>query len=211
MKISDLLTEAKKPKPTNPKLCSQAKAQATRVLPETPPYLYHVSRQSNRASIISGGLKPQNTEFTHIHRHPAIHGFETIAQAKDWAFFFAMDIGEPVDIWKLDVQGMLVKLDPSVEMQEAYDSWIVTDLVHIDRLRRVGQMQAHTSTAHAPPLAKKIRPKLAEAKKPKPTNPKLWSQAKAQAKRKFEVYPSAYANGWAAAYYKRKGGKWRMK
>jgi hypothetical protein len=51
---------------------------------------------------------------------------------------------------------------------------------------------------------------LFEVKKPTPTNPKLWSQAKAQAKRKFAVYPSAYANGWAASYYKRKGGKWRM-
>lgn len=50
-----------------------------------------------------------------------------------------------------------------------------------------------------------------QEKKPKPTNPKLWSQAKAQAKRKFDVWPSAYASGWAAAYYKRKGGKWRMK
>ena len=28
------------------------------------------------------------------------------------------------------------------------------------------------------------------------TNPKLWSRAKALAKSKFDVYPSAYANGW---------------
>jgi hypothetical protein len=56
----------------------------------------------------------------------------------------------------------------------------------------------------------RIQDLLTEDKKPKPTNPKLWSQAKAQAKRKFEVYPSAYANAWAAGYYKRKGGKWRM-
>lgn len=49
-----------------------------------------------------------------------------------------------------------------------------------------------------------------EDRKPKPTNPKLWSQAKAQAKRKFSVYPSAYANAYAAKIYKSKGGKWRM-
>jgi len=42
-----------------------------------------------------------------------------------------------------------------------------------------------------------------------PTNPKLWSQAKALAKSKFDVYPSAYANGWAAKWYKKKGGGWR--
>jgi len=42
-----------------------------------------------------------------------------------------------------------------------------------------------------------------------PTNPKLWSRAKALAKQKFDVYPSAYANGWAARWYKSKGGTWR--
>jgi len=43
----------------------------------------------------------------------------------------------------------------------------------------------------------------------KPTNPKLWSRAKSLAKKKFDVYPSAYANGWAAKWYKSKGGKWK--
>ena len=42
-----------------------------------------------------------------------------------------------------------------------------------------------------------------------PTNPKLWSKFKAQAKAKFDVYPSAYANGWAAKKYKAAGGSWR--
>jgi hypothetical protein len=42
-----------------------------------------------------------------------------------------------------------------------------------------------------------------------PTDPELWSQAKAAAKAKFDVYPSAYANGWAAKWYKSKGGKWK--
>ena len=42
-----------------------------------------------------------------------------------------------------------------------------------------------------------------------PTNPSLWSKAKSQAKAKFDVYPSAYANGWAAKWYKSKGGGWK--
>ena len=46
---------------------------------------------------------------------------------------------------------------------------------------------------------------------PKPTNPKLWSRAKAEAKKKFKVYPSAYANAWASKWYKEKGGGWRGK
>jgi hypothetical protein len=43
----------------------------------------------------------------------------------------------------------------------------------------------------------------------KPNNPALWSRAKSMAKQKFDVYPSAYANGWAAKWYKSKGGTWR--
>ena len=38
---------------------------------------------------------------------------------------------------------------------------------------------------------------------------KLCPRGKAAAKRKFKVYPSAYANGWAAKWYKSKGGTWR--
>jgi len=43
----------------------------------------------------------------------------------------------------------------------------------------------------------------------KPTNPELWSRAVSMAKSKFDVYPSAYANGWAAKWYKSKGGGWK--
>ena len=42
-----------------------------------------------------------------------------------------------------------------------------------------------------------------------PTNPALWSRAKAMARSKFDVYPSAYANGWASKWYKSKGGGWK--
>lgn len=60
------------------------------------------------------------------------------------------------------------------------------------------------------------RPTFVEApvqeakKKPVPTNPELWGRAKSAARAKFDVYPSAYANGWAAKWYKSKGGGWRM-
>jgi hypothetical protein len=45
--------------------------------------------------------------------------------------------------------------------------------------------------------------------KNKPTNPELWSRAVAQARAKFDVYPSAYANGWASKWYKEHGGGWK--
>jgi hypothetical protein len=42
-----------------------------------------------------------------------------------------------------------------------------------------------------------------------PTNPALYARVKAAAKAKFDVYPSAYANGWLVQEYKRRGGKFK--
>lgn len=42
------------------------------------------------------------------------------------------------------------------------------------------------------------------AKKPK--DKVLYNKIKAQAKRKFEVYPSRYATMWMVQQYKKKGG-----
>ena len=50
---------------------------------------------------------------------------------------------------------------------------------------------------------------LTEEKKNKAKNPKKWNSCISQAKAKFDVYPSAYANAWAAKCYKSKGGKWK--
>ena len=43
-----------------------------------------------------------------------------------------------------------------------------------------------------------------------PTKPALWSRAKSEAKKKFKVYPSAYANAWAAKWYKARGGGYNI-
>ena len=42
-----------------------------------------------------------------------------------------------------------------------------------------------------------------------PTDKSKWAYYKSQAKKKFDVYPSAYANAWAAKKYKAAGGGWR--
>jgi len=41
------------------------------------------------------------------------------------------------------------------------------------------------------------------------TDKKLHATVKAEARRKFKVYPSAYANAWMVQEYKRRGGKFR--
>ncbi len=42
-----------------------------------------------------------------------------------------------------------------------------------------------------------------------PTNKKLYARIKAKTKRKFAVYPSAYANAYLVREYKKAGGRYR--
>ena len=42
-----------------------------------------------------------------------------------------------------------------------------------------------------------------------PTNKKLYARVKAKTKRKFKVYPSAYANAYLVREYKKAGGRYR--
>jgi hypothetical protein len=44
-----------------------------------------------------------------------------------------------------------------------------------------------------------------------PKNKKLYNKVKAEAKRKFKVWPSAYASGWLVKEYKRRGGTYSGK
>jgi len=43
-----------------------------------------------------------------------------------------------------------------------------------------------------------------------PTDKELYARVKAEAKKKFEVYPSAYANAWLVREYKSRGGKYKI-
>jgi hypothetical protein len=46
-------------------------------------------------------------------------------------------------------------------------------------------------------------------KSAKPTDAELYARVKAEAKKKFDVYPSAYANAWLVREYKKRGGGYR--
>jgi len=72
-------------------------------------------------------------------------------------------------------------------------------------LKMLKGLQAHNDIHKGPVLVKDEY--LIE--KNEPTNPKLWSQSKSLAKKKFKIYPSAYANLWASKWYKKKGGGWK--
>jgi len=55
-------------------------------------------------------------------------------------------------------------------------------------------------TKKAPPKPKK------KSKGATPKNKALYARVKAEAKKKFDVYPSAYANAWLVRTYKKRGG-----
>ena len=71
-------------------------------------------------------------------------------------------------------------------------------------------IQGHVDTIIKTVEGKKLEEKVVNlTEKNVPTNPSKWSYYKSQAKKKFDVYPSAYANAWAAKQYKAAGGGWR--
>jgi hypothetical protein len=56
---------------------------------------------------------------------------------------------------------------------------------------------------------KRSRRKATTKKRNIPTNKKLYARVKAATRRKFAVYPSAYANAWLVREYKKRGGRYR--
>jgi|TARA_X000001388_G_C2161339_1_gene96271 hypothetical protein len=51
-----------------------------------------------------------------------------------------------------------------------------------------------------------IKKKSKKKSSPTPTNKALYSRVKEETKRKFKVYPSAYANAHLVREYKKRGG-----
>jgi hypothetical protein len=122
-----------------------------------PSVIYHVSPATNRASIKRRGLLLQNTEFPDVQREPGVHCMQTFEQARDWAFFFMLDKGEKIDIWKVSVpDGVKIVRDPSDEMQETYDAWVIYAPVAASDLELVFTQPVRNSTRYAPPLARKV-------------------------------------------------------
>ena len=51
---------------------------------------------------------------------------------------------------------------------------------------------------------------IIKPRKGKPADKELYARVIAEAKRKFDVYPSAVANAWVVQEYKRRGGKYSV-
>ena len=75
----------------------------------------------------------------------------------------------------------------------------------VSEKKRVG-MGAKTSPIKKRKVTSPMRMCASSAK---PANPALYAKVKAQAKRKFKVWPSAYGSGWLVKEYKRRGGTYK--
>lgn len=61
-------------------------------------------------------------------------------------------------------------------------------------------------------LAKKKKsPKYKGTSKNVPTNMALYNRVKSEAKKKFDVWPSAYSSAWVVKTYRARGGGYRTK
>ena len=83
-----------------------------------------------------------------------------------------------------------------------------------EKIKKVAQALKKASNTHAQQAktleAIKLKKGGSASDVPKNVaNPSLYRKAKAKAKAKFDVYPSAYANGWMVQEYKRMGGKYK--
>ena len=77
---------------------------------------------------------------------------------------------------------------------------------HIPSLVRNFTISKNFLKQHKRGLRVAIKKSKKSKKSPTPTNKALYNRVKAEAKRKFKVYPSAYANGWLVREYKKRGG-----
>ena len=91
--------------------------------------------------------------------------------------------------------------------------WFKEDWRDVKTGKKCGRSGKEKKTRPYPACRpKKVASRISkqEAKKKsggsKPKNPALYARVKAEAKRKFKVYPSAYANAWLVRTYKKRGG-----
>ena len=76
----------------------------------------------------------------------------------------------------------------------------------------VDQYMSKWNGFFSPVIKKAEKPNYGNIIKPRkgePADKELYNRVKAEAKRKFDVYPSAVANAWVVAEYKRRGGTYK--
>jgi hypothetical protein len=99
------------------------------------------------------------------------------------------------------IESLSVSVDLIVEMGST-DSGIP----ETDSETLMAMYDAQIGKAEKPNYEDVIKPRRGGSD---PSNPKLYARVVQAAKDKFDVYPSAYANAWVVAEYKRRGGTYK--
>lgn len=124
---------------------------------ETGYVMYHVSKMSNRNSIQSIGFTPRNQEYDNISRVPGIYMFETLEQAVDWAYWFALDAQENIDIWKINLPKNYKLVPDDHEDMDIYNAYIGYDPIGPEFIQLLKTQKKISSASNPPPYAKKIK------------------------------------------------------
>lgn len=167
-----------------------------------PSKLYHVTRSRNRLSIRQRGLVPKIKEYPHISRRPGIFVFETLSQARDWAYYSTIEEGDSMDVWQIDLgrmHGLQPHADPSKEMQEVYDAWVIYEPIPPSDIKLVYVER------YPPPVRPFDPPKKYRNLEEGPIEEKK-DACYHKVKRRYKVWPSAYASG-ALVQCRKKGAK----
>jgi hypothetical protein len=101
----------------------------------------------------------------------------------------------------IKIESLSVSVDLVVEMGST-DSGIP----ETDSETLMAMYDAQIGKAEKPNYEDVIQPRRGGSN---PSNPKLYARVVQAAKDKFDVYPSAYANAWVVAEYKRRGGTYK--
>jgi hypothetical protein len=84
--------------------------------------------------------------------------------------------------------------------------------INEDDIHDIDEYMSKWNGVFSPVITKEKKPNYGNIIKPRkgePSNKELYNRVKSEAKRKFDVYPSAVANAWVVAEYKRRGGTYK--
>ena len=122
-----------------------------------PEVLYHITRRTNRQSILKNGLVPQIKEYKNIDRKPGVFFFGTIGQAKEYGFYHAQFLNQALDVWECRIpEGYPIYWDEHEDMDD-FDAWVSNQPLLPENLRVAGTILVPTSKTPIPPFSRSKR------------------------------------------------------
>ena len=106
--------------------------------------------------------------------------------------------------WSRKIVNREKNMKKNLEMQEVVEE--IKDML-VDAVNPIDTTVEITDDIEK---AKENFKEVIKPRKGEPADKDLYARVVAAAKEKFDVYPSAYANGWVVQEYKRRGGKYKV-